>query len=86
MSDTEGTEASAEVDGAMGRVGQLERELRAVKAELEVKNEYVAFLEQELDGALALVPVLEAKTAYTESLPSVRFKSWVSGLRPKPRG
>jgi hypothetical protein len=66
------------------RIGQLERELAAAKAEVGVKDEYIASLENELEQALALVPVLDAKVAYIASLPSVRLKVWLKGLRRRP--
>jgi chromosome segregation ATPase len=68
----------AERQSLAARVEQVERELRAAKAELEVKDEYVTSLESELDETLAF---LRAKTAYIESRPSVRLKLWAKRLR-----
>ena len=60
-----------------GRAAQAERELRSAKAEIEVKDEYVTSLEAELEATLAF---LRDKTAYIESLPSVRLKAWMKSL------
>ncbi len=59
------------------QASQTERELRAAKAEIEVKDAYVASLEAELEETLAF---LRDKTAYIESLPSVRLKAWMKSL------
>ena len=64
------------------RAAQTERELRAAKAEVDVKDEYVTSLESELDETLAF---LRAKTAYIESRPSVRLKLWATGLWRRSR-
>lgn len=95
MTDAAGREPALELDEAWGRIRQLEeerralseqagqgeRELRSAKADIAVKEEYIASLEAQLEKALALVPVLDAKTAYIESLPSVRLKMWLKGMR-----
>jgi chromosome segregation ATPase len=60
------------------RAEQADRELRSAKAEVEVKNEYAASVEAELEEALAF---LRTKTAYIESLPWIRLKVWFNGLR-----
>jgi chromosome segregation ATPase len=81
--DSDRTERlEAEMQALTERVAQAERELRAAKAEVEVKNEYVSSLQTELDETLAY---LRAKTAYIESRPSVRLKSWLRGLRHRSR-
>jgi predicted nucleic acid-binding Zn-ribbon protein len=72
----------AEIRMLTERAAQAERELRAAKAEVEVKDEYVTSLEAELDETLVF---LRAKTAYIESRPSVRLKLWVKGLRHRSR-
>ena len=59
------------------RAAQAERELRSAKAEIEVKDEYVASLEAELEETLTF---LRDKTAYIESLPSVRLKVWMKSM------
>jgi len=59
------------------QAAQAERELRSARAEIEVKDEYVASLEAELEETLAF---LRDKTAYIESLPSVRLKVWMKSL------
>ena len=59
------------------RAAQAERELRAAKAEIEVKDEFASSLEAELEETLGF---LRNKTEYIESLPSVRLKVWVKGL------
>jgi chromosome segregation ATPase len=96
MADAAQSEPSTDIDDASSRihrleaehralaarVAQSERELRAAKAEIAVKNEYVTSLESELDETLTF---LRAKTAYIESLPSVRLKLWVKRLRRRPR-
>ncbi len=60
------------------RVAQADRELRSAKAELSVKDDYVSAVESELEETLGF---LQAKTAYIESLPWVRLKMWLKGLR-----
>lgn len=52
---------------SIAATGQLERELRQAKAEVRVKDEYIEFLEADLDE----------RSAYLESLPSVRLKTWL---------
>ncbi|MGH3578596.1 MAG: hypothetical protein ACRDU0_13710 [Mycobacterium sp.] len=79
MTDAAQKESAAGSDEALARLRRLEadqaeRELRSAKAEIEVKDEYVTSLEAELEETLAF---LRDKTAYIESLPSVRLKVWV---------
>ncbi|HVB92897.1 MAG TPA: hypothetical protein VND67_01155 [Acidimicrobiales bacterium] len=59
------------------QLAQAERELRAAKAEIQVKDEFLASVEAELEETLGF---LRDKTAYIESLPSVRLKVCVKGL------
>ncbi len=64
------------------RAEQADRELRSAKAELDVRNDYVAALESELEETLAF---LRVKTAYIESLPWVRLRVWLKGLRSRSK-
>ncbi|MGO8870312.1 MAG: hypothetical protein ACLQPH_02730 [Acidimicrobiales bacterium] len=66
------------------QVAQVRRELRFAKADIEVKDEYISSLEAQSELEAALV-MLRTKTAYIESLPSVRFKAWLYRLRSQER-
>lgn len=69
--------ADGEATGALAeRARQAERELRAVTAELEVKNEYIADLEGQVD----------ALSARLHAFPQERIKIWVARrLRRAPQ-
>ncbi len=68
---------------------QLLRELRFAKAEIEVKEEYIVAKDQYIatlesgSDLEATLDILRAKTAYIESLPSVRMKVWIQGVQCK---
>jgi chromosome segregation ATPase len=60
-----------DIEAHSERADQAERELQAAKADIAVKDEYIASLEEELD----------AKSARIDSFPQVRLKVWLAGLR-----
>jgi chromosome segregation ATPase len=64
-----------------GRLAQAERELRALRAQLEVKDEYIATFEEEMalvrEQRAETLEHLRSKTSYIGSLPSVRLKVWL---------
>jgi uncharacterized protein YceH (UPF0502 family) len=55
------------------RAEQTERELRAAKAELEIKNEYIADLEKQVDHL----------SAQRDGRLQVRLKVWVARHLPR---
>jgi chromosome segregation ATPase len=71
------------------RLAQLQRELHFAQADIEVKAEYIATFESEIttleDRLEEALGHLRTKTAYIESLPSVRLKAWVGGLLARSR-
>jgi predicted metal-binding transcription factor (methanogenesis marker protein 9) len=66
---------------------QMRRELRFAKADIEVKEEYIASKDEYIaslesgSDLEATLEMLRAKTAYIESLPSVRLKVWIQGVQ-----
>ena len=68
---------------------QMLRELEALQLEVAVKDEYIGTFEGQIDELKTELAesraFLNTKTSYIESLPSVRLKKRLSGMRGRPR-
>jgi GT2 family glycosyltransferase len=82
---------SSELGGrpALEDHAQMMREIEALRSEAAIKDEYIASFEAQIEGLRTELAesraFLNAKTSYIESLPSVRLKKRLGGMRSRSK-